>query len=115
MITHQLTWYESDDGLIFKEWEDCLKHEANVLYRKSGVRLYIGDQEIEELIIDDDRSYNEATDIFIDRSKVKENEDFNEFVRIDLGWCLINSAIEGGGKHYKFTDGFGEDAMKEVE
>lgn len=104
MITHTVSWYESEDGQIFADWEDCLFHEVNVLYRKSGVRFFINDKEIEELIIEDDRSYNEMTDIFIDRTKEKENAEFLESVRYDLGWCLIGYAINGTGSHYRFVD-----------
>ena len=114
MITHQLTWYESDDGKIFKDYEDCLLHEANFLYRKSGVRFYVGDKEVGKIIIDDDKTYNEITDIFINREKEEENKEFNELIRWDLGWLLIQSAIEGTGTHYQITDELGEDALKEV-
>lgn len=103
MITHTVSWYESEDGEIFADWEECLAHDVNVLYKNSGVRFYIGDKPIENLIIENDRSYNEMTDIFIDRSMKEANMAFLESVQYDLGWCSVQYAIEGEGSHYRFT------------
>lgn len=102
MITHTVSWYESEDGQIFADDMECLAHDVNVLYKRSGVRFFIGKEEIENLIIEDDQSYNEMTDIFIDRSKEEENARFKESVQYDLGWCLVDEALEGTGSHYRF-------------
>ena len=112
MITHTISWYESEDGEIFADFDECLAHDVNVLYKNSGVRFYIGDKLIENLIIEDSRSYNEMTDIFIDRSKKEANMAFLESVHYDLGWCLVQDAIEREGSHYQFT-GCGD--LKEVK
>lgn len=104
MITHTISWYESEDGEIFVDFDECLAHDVNVLYKNSGVRFYIGDKLIENLTIEDDRSYNEMTDIFIDRSMKEANMAFLESVHHDLGWCGVQDAIEGKGSHYQFTE-----------
>lgn len=104
MITHTISWYESEDGEIFADFGECLAHDVNVLYKNSGVRFYIDDKLIENLIIEDSQSYNEMTDIFIDRSMEEANQAFLESVNHDLGWCLVEDAIEGEGSHYQFTE-----------
>lgn len=104
MITHTVSWYESEDGEIFADFDECLEHDVNVLYKNSGVKFYIGDKLIENLTIEDDRSYNEMTDIFIDREKEEENQAFLESVHYDLGWCSVQDALEGEGSHYQFTE-----------
>lgn len=104
MITHSVEWYESKDGQIFADEMDCMAHEVNLLYRESGVRFYIRDEEIQELIVKEDKSYNEMTDIFIDWSKMEENEAFLQAVRNELGWCGVEYALKGNGTHYQFTE-----------
>lgn len=104
MITHTISWYESEDGEIFADFDECLANDVNALYKNSGVRFYIGDKLIEYLIIKDDQSYNEMTDIFIDRSMKEANQAFLESVRHDLGWYFVLVALEGEGSHYQFTE-----------
>ena len=104
MTRHRIEWFESMDGQIFTDEMECYKHEMNVLYRKSGVVFYIGDQKIDEIETNEDKTYNEMTDIFIDRSKEEENKIFCEFIRYNAGWCYVDDALEGTGSHYRFSE-----------
>ena len=104
MITHSVEWYESKDGQIFADKMDCMAHEVNLLYRESGVRFYIRDEEIQELIVKEDKSYNEMTDILIDRSKMEENKAFLWAVHDELGWGGVEDALNGNGTHYRFAE-----------
>lgn len=104
MIEHVVRWYEAEDGNVFTDDIECLVYEVNLLYQKSGVKLYKGDKRIDAIDIEDDRTYNEVSDIFIDRSKADKNEDFREALYQLCGWCLIDEALLGSGKHYRFID-----------
>lgn len=103
MTTHTVSWFESDDGKIFTDAIECMNHETQEKYRKSGIRFFIDNEEIENLLFDYDRSYNEMTDIYIDRTKEKENLEFDEAIKYGYGWSLVNEAIEGTGTHYRLN------------
>ena len=104
MKEHTISWFESDDGKIFMDEMECYNYELNVLYRKSGVVFYIRDKRVDSIDTEDDRTYNDMTDIFIDRSKTEENEAFYKFMHDNYGWCLVEEALEGTGSHYRFND-----------
>lgn len=40
MTEHTIIWYEAFDGKMFKDDLDCMEHELDELYKKSGVRMY---------------------------------------------------------------------------
>ena len=87
MTEHSITWYESTDGMIFKDEDKCIEYELNLLYKRSGVGFYIGDTRVNWITVDENDSiYNAMTDIFIDRSKTEENEAFYNFVHDYFGW-----------------------------
>ena len=104
MTEHVVTWFESEDGKIFKDEMECIDYELNLLYEKSGVRIWVGDEKVDKIITEDDKTYNDFTDIYIDRSKEYENAKFGKFVYDNYGWLYIPEAIEGDGTHYRFNE-----------
>lgn len=101
MKEHTISWYEADDGKIFLDEMECYEYELNLLYKKSGVSFFINRERIEWLT---DDSYNDMTDILIDRTKVNENRAFYQFVHDNYGWCYVEEALERPGAHYHFSD-----------
>lgn len=114
MTEHVIRWWEAEDGKIFTDDMECIDYELNLAYKKSGVQFYIGDKKVDEIITEKDRTYNEITDIFIDRSKEEENSEFNFYVQHYYGWSLIEDAINGSGTHYKFAEGDIVDCMSKI-
>lgn len=116
MIEHHAVWYESYDGQIFSNAYECYDYELNKRYHESGVTLYIGDKAVNYIITNGDETYNEITDIYIDRSKQEENEAFYTCLADDFGYCLIADAIRGNGSHYRYVEehGFATD-IEEVK
>lgn len=104
MKEHNITWYESDDGKIFQDENECYEYELNLLYQKSGVDFYINKEKIQWIDTKEDNAYNDMTDIVIDRSKADENKSFLDFLHNNYGWCLIEEALEGNGTHYHFSE-----------
>ena len=101
MKEHTISWYEADDGKIFTDEMECYEYELNLLYKKSGVSFYIGKERIEWLT---DDSYNDMTDVFIDRTKIDENRSFYQFIHDNYGWRYVEEVLEGPGSHYHFSD-----------
>ena len=108
---HTISWYEASDGKIFTDEMECYNHELNLLYKNSGVSFYIGKEKIEWLT---DESYNDMTDILIDRSKAEENKALQQFLYKNYGWCEVDKAFDGTGFHYRFSDSL-FDPMQEVK
>jgi len=100
MKEHSVTWYESEDGEIFTDEMECIDHELNVLYKKSGARFYKNGVLMDEL---NDDSYDEVTDISIDRSLAKENDALYHFIHVNYGWCYVEDALEDSGTFYHFN------------
>lgn len=107
MTEHVIRWWEAEDGKMFQNDMDCMAYELNLAYKKSGVKFYIGDKRVDTIETENDKTYNEITDIYIDRSKEEENREFCFLVRHYYGWSLIEAAIEGNGTHYEFIEGDG--------
>lgn len=115
MTEHSITWYESEDGKIFVDEMECLDHELNLLYKKSGFTFYVGESKVKEIETEDDKTYNEMTDIYIDRSKKEENDKFIDLLHYNYGWCYIDEAYyESDGTHYKFIESAYETALIKV-
>ena len=114
MKEHTISWYEATDGKLFENEMEAYDHELNVLYKMSGVIFYIGGNKVDRIETSDEKTYNEITDIYIDRSKAKENEAFYKFLNENYGWNDIEEALEGMGTHYRFGNS-PFDSIQEVE
>jgi len=101
MKEHSITWYESVDGEIFTDKMECISHELNILYKNSGVRFYKNGVLISEL---NDNSYNEMTDIYINRGQARENDALCSFIHDNYGWCYVEDALEDFGTFYHFSE-----------
>ena len=104
MKKHDITWYESEDGKIFLDEEDCIDHEAKLLYENSGIRFYRHDWSKIEFVPEDDYTYNECDYVVIDR-KNKNSKRFVDFVHDNFGWCLLKDAYELPGDTFVFENG----------
>ena len=102
MIEHNITWYESMDGMIFQDEMECCDHELNILYNISGIRFFIDDKPVEHIETKNDKTYNEITDIYIDRSMTKENQEFYKYLHWNYGWCEVDEVLEGNESHHHF-------------
>ena len=107
MKEHSIVWYESEDGKIFTDELECLAHDINVLYQKSGFKFYNGRKLIKEFKPVEDHfatsdSFSNATKMTIDRSKEKENEAFMSVYEYYGCCCFISDAYKGkiGKKGY---------------
>jgi len=100
MITHTNIYYESFDGMIFMDELKCLEHELNVLYTKSGIKLFDKAYRLIEYL-DIDKSYDQAEFIRIDREKKEDNNKFAEAANDICGWCLIKDAYNGKEELYR--------------
>ncbi len=98
---HTISWYEASNGKIFTDEMECYNYELNLLYKNSGVSFYADKEKIEWLT---DESYNDMTDIMIDRSKAEENKALQQFLYENYGWCEVDKALDGTGSHYCFSD-----------
>lgn len=104
MTEHNISWYESMDGMIFQDEMECCEHELNILYNKSGVGFFINGELVEYINTKNDKTYNEITDIYIDRSKEKQNQEFYEYLHLNYGWCEVEEVLEGNEEHYHFFE-----------
>ena len=94
MLKHEIVWYESNDGKLFVDENECMEHEAKLLYIESGVRFYSHDWKPIEFIVKDDWSYNNADYIVIDRTREKENKLLVDCLYNNFGWCLVKEAFD---------------------
>lgn len=105
MKEHNITWYESEDGKIFNDEMDCIRHEAKLLYENSGVRFYRHDWSEIDFIVYNDYTYNICDYVVIDR-KNKNSERFVDFVNDNFGWCLLKDAYDMDGDTFSFENGW---------
>ena len=97
MKTHEVIWYESEDGHMFTDQDECLEHEAKLLYHESGVRFYNVDWKPVEFITKDDWTYNNTYYMVFDRAKEKETRLLVDCLYYNFGWCLVKEAFNTDG------------------
>lgn len=102
MIIHTKATYESFDGELFDDDIDCLNHELNESYERSGIRFTNCD-ETERMCNLTDDSYNKIDYIVINRTKKKENELFLQIAVKDFGWSLLGDLLNGNERKYQLT------------
>lgn len=95
MTEKTVTTYIAVDGKEFDDEMACGTYELNLLYRASGIRLFIGRKEVKEFSGDDIDVENYATSMTIDRSKKAENDAFMDFYRHWSGCCYLVDAYNG--------------------
>ena len=96
MKKHEVYWYESEDGKIFTDEDECMNHEAKILYGQSGVRFYKDDWSPIEFKTDNDYAYNNADCVVIDRTN-ENNKRFVDYMNDNFGWCLLKDAYDMDG------------------
>lgn len=99
MTEHTISWYESEDGEIFANEDECMNHEAKILYDQSGVRFYGPNWEKLDFKVEDDQTYNECYYMVIDRTNEK-NKRFIDYMNYIFGWCLLKEAYDMDGDNF---------------
>ena len=99
MTEHTISWYESADGEIFVNENECINHEAKILYDQSGVRFYGRDWAKLDFKVENDQTYNECCYIVIDR-KNKNNKRFVDYMDYIFGWCLLKEVYDMDGESF---------------
>lgn len=102
MITHKKVTYESFDGKIFDDDLNCLNHELNESYERSGIR-FVNDDETAYMCNLTDDDYNNISYIVVDRTKKEENELFLKIAVEDFGWILLKDLLNGNERKYQLT------------
>lgn len=104
MIRHVVVTYESEDGALFDDFDSCLAHEMKYLYDNCGVRfIHKNGKPIKDVKFDDDKVYNEAYGVTIDRNRQKENERFIDAIISNYGWILMDELKKSDATKYKFS------------
>lgn len=99
MLKQVVVWWESIDGKRFLNEEDCMKHELQILYERSGYRFYKDKKVLENFPenIDIVGSYDYCT---VDKSKVNQNKEFINCCKEWYGYLIDEWLEEDKCKYY---------------